>query len=83
MKLVRMKVRRENTCLPEPEALPPVPGDKPCRRVILLVEGITIADQQRLYRLMVQWDACRYAQGWAVPVHLVRRFCADFHALEK
>lgn len=58
------------------------PGESlPVRRVLLVVLGVTIHEQQRLYAALSSWDACRYAQGWAVPVHLVRRFCADFSTL--
>lgn len=78
MKLIRRARRRASDCLPESEPLPPMPDDKPCRRVCLMVEGITIEHQQRLYVLLVEWDNCRYAQGWAIPVHLVKRFCVDF-----
>lgn len=83
MKLTRRAARKASDCLPDPEALPPMPGDIPCHRVCLLVEDITAAHQQQLYALLVRWDSFRYAEGWAIPVNLVKRFRADFNDVSK
>ena len=67
MRLVRRAPRKASDCTPEPEALPPTPDDKPCCRVELLVEGITLCEQNQLYAMLVQWDGCRYAGGVGYP----------------
>lgn len=80
MKLVRCTPRHTSDYTPEPEVLPPTMISY--RRGILLVEDVAVDEQQHLYHLRLKWDACHYAGSWAVPVHQVRHFCADFSAIE-